>query len=293
LTNWQLADKRAIQVYDIGKHVVSNQHRLRRLEPLQRSVETILAVHTSTAPGNERGITAVNVASCKRLEDPAEACLSEDLIFDALLQTPRVVRFACSIKRHNSDALLSPDGDAVLELCPHKLVDEALLKARDDGNMRWAAHSSMGSDFKRAVVIASLGLFPLLDGLTCAAHKVERVYILILQLQILDRVLLVDAVVGRLLGLFCLLARQVWNAGGEGGAKIEAMLKEEAAGTALERDFTLKVEALAQQRTEVDVVGAQNIFVGRVVEAGACDADLENLIAVGALFGLCIAVLQG
>jgi hypothetical protein len=107
---------------------VSDQHRLCRLEPLQCPVETILAVHTSTAPGDEWGIAAVNVASCKRLEDPAEACLSENLIFDALLQTPRVVCFACSVKGHNSDALLSPDGDAVLELCPHKLVDEALLK---------------------------------------------------------------------------------------------------------------------------------------------------------------------
>jgi hypothetical protein len=128
LTNWQLADKRAIQVDDISKHVVSDQYRLRRLEPLQRPVETILAVHTSTAPGNEWGIAAVNVASCKRLEDPAKACLSEDLIFDALLQTPRVVCFARSIKRHNSNALLSPDGDAVLELCPYKLMDEALFK---------------------------------------------------------------------------------------------------------------------------------------------------------------------
>jgi hypothetical protein len=107
---------------------VSDQHRLRRLEPLQRPVKTILAVHTSTAPGNEWGIAAVNVASCKRLKDPAEACLSENLIFDALLQTPRVVCFACSVKRHDPDALLSPDGDAVLELCSHKLVDEALLK---------------------------------------------------------------------------------------------------------------------------------------------------------------------
>jgi hypothetical protein len=122
--------------------------------------------------------------------------------------------------------------------------------------MRWATQSGMSSDFKRPMIIASLGLFPLLDGLTCAAHKVERVYILVLQLQVLNRVLLVDAVVGRLLGLLGLLARQILHAGGEGGAKIEAMLKEEAAGTALERDFTLKVKALAQQRTEVDVVGA-------------------------------------
>jgi hypothetical protein len=107
---------------------VSDQHRLRRLEPLQRPVETILAVHTSTASGNEWRIAAVNIASCKRLEDPAEACLSENLILDALLQTPRVVCFACSVKRHDPDALLSPDGDAVLKLCPHKLVDEALFK---------------------------------------------------------------------------------------------------------------------------------------------------------------------
>jgi hypothetical protein len=129
LTNRQLADKRAVQVHNIGKHVVSDQHRLRRFEPLQRPVETILTVHPSTAPGNKRGITAVNVASCERFKHPAEACLSEDLILDALLQTPCVVCFACGVKRHNSDALLSPDGDAVLELCPHKLVDEALLKS--------------------------------------------------------------------------------------------------------------------------------------------------------------------